>query len=448
MNILVLGLGLNGGGRAAALYFAQNPENTVRISDIAKREVFGEGIKELEGKGIQCVFEDIDPRDNIRWADIVIKNPAIPQNHPHLALAKVLSNDFAYLFNSEDVKKMKVICVTGTKGKTTTVAAIHHALTQMGKRSIYCGNIGVSAFTVLEEIERRKRENEELPEYVVCELSSWQVHDTWIALNGHMPNIELAIFTSIYADHQNAYNSISSYVNDKLKLFGPHCRYILIDERIKKFFAQNTHGLSKKTKLFPGLYNPFIKHNRELCCAFRALKILGFHKKDIIKAVSTYKGMPHRIENVAIEDNIMYVNDSAATISEAVSFSINNLFPLSIHLICGGTDKELKALGMQKAIRTASTVTLLDGSFTKKKLIPLLKKNKIKYSGPFRSMEEAFNVAKKNAELMRDESNKMQVVLLSPGAASFELFKNEFDRGDQFKALVMNSLTNKETKED
>lgn len=440
MNILVLGLGLNGGGRAAALYFAQNPLNTVRISDIAKRDVFGDGVRELEEKGIQCIFEDVDPRENIRWADVVIKNPAIPQNQPYLSLAKVISNDFAYLFRSEDIKNMKVICVTGTKGKTTTVAAIHHALTKLGKKSIYCGNIGVSAFTVLEEIERRKRENEEMPEYVVCELSSWQVHDTWIALNGQMPSIELAIFTSIYADHQNSYNSVSSYVNDKLKLFGPHCKYILIEEHIKKFFGKNTHGLSKKTKLFPGHYNPYIKQQRELCCAFRALKLLGFHKKDIMKAISSYKGMPHRIENVAISDNIMYVNDSAATISEAVTFSFSTLFPLSVHLICGGTDKELKATGMQKAIKRATSVTLLDGSFTRKKLLPLLKKNNISYFGPFKNMEEAFYTAKSCAEKKRDESGKMQVVLLSPGAASFEHFKNEFDRGDQFKELVKSSL--------
>ncbi len=435
MKILVLGLGINGGGRAAACYFARNPHNEVRISDISPREKFGDGISELEELGIQCCFEDRDPRENIRWADIVIKNPAIPQNLPQLSIAKRISNDFAFLFNSVDVKKMKVICVTGTKGKTTTVAAIHHALSELGKRSIYCGNIGVSAFTVLEEIERRKKNNEELPEYIVCEMSSWQVHDTWMALNGQMPEIELAIFTSMYADHQNSYHSLSDYINDKLKLFGSHCRHILIDEKMKNFFFKNTHRLTRITKVFPGIYNPYVKQQRELCCAFRALKLLGFRKKEIMKAISTYKGMPHRIENVAIVDNIMYVNDSAATISEAVTFSMNTLFPLPIHLICGGTDKELRANGMQKAIKKASSVTLLDGSFTRNKLIPLLDRNRIEYSGPYRSMKEAFDEARRRAEEMRDMGKGMQVVLLSPGAASFELFRNEFDRGDQFKAL-------------
>jgi len=436
MKILVLGLGLNGGGRAAAMYFARNRKNEVRISDIAPREKFGVGIDELEKLGIRCIFEDTDPRENIRWADIVIKNPAIPQNLPHLSIAKAISNDFAFLFNSEDVKRMKVICVTGTKGKTTTVAAIHHALSELGKRSIYCGNIGVSAFSVLEEIERRKRKKQELPQYVVCEMSSWQVHDTWMALNGKMPSIELAIFTSMYADHQNSYHSISDYINDKLKLFGPHCRHILIDEKMKTFFFKNTHRIARITKLFPGYYNPYVNKQRELCCAFSALKILGFRKKEIMKAISTYKGMPHRIEQVATVDNIMYVNDSAATISEAVTFSLDTLFPLPVHLICGGTDKELRANGMQRAIKKVSSVTLLDGSFTRNKLIPLLEKNGIEYSGPFSTMKEAFDTARSKAEAMRDEGGRVQVVLLSPGAASFELFRNEFDRGDQFKALA------------
>lgn len=408
----------------------------MRISDIAAREAFGTLAESLERKGATCYFSEKDPRDNVLWADTVIKNPAVSTTLPQLSLAKRIETDFSFLFSTEDIKQTKLICVTGTKGKSTTVSAITHALLALGKEAVYCGNIGISAFTILNDFTQRKEKGIRLPEYVVCELSSWQIYDAYVALNGAFPQIELAVFTSIYADHQNSYSSVSAYIDDKLKLFGPQCRHILVKDSILNYFIHHTTGLKKKTEVFPSFYNPYTDHKLELQCAYDALKILGFKKKQITKALDTYKGMSHRIEQVAVIDDIMFINDSAATISQAVTFSMNNIMPLPVHLICGGTDKELSPNGMEKALKKASSITLLDGSFTRNKLIPLIEKNNFPYSGPYKTMEEAFNAAHAEAKKAKEESGKTQVVLLSPGAASFEYFKNEFDRGDQFKALV------------
>lgn len=435
LKVLILGLGLNGGGRAAAVYFAVAGHD-VRISDIGERERFGDAPAELEALGIKCCFSDTDPRDNIVWADVVIKNPAVPQSLPQLSLAKVIATDFSYLFSSEYMKDIQMIAVTGTKGKTTTVAAITHSLKAMGHEALFCGNIGVSAFTVLNDLSNRRKEGRPLPEFIVCELSSWQIHDAWIALNGQFPHFALTIFTSLYADHQNSYSSMNAYVEDKLHLFTTSSEHILVLSQIYQYFLKHTRSLKKKTRVFPSLYNPYKEEKLELQCAYDALKILGFNKKSIVMALNSYKGMPHRIEQVALRNDIMYINDSAATIPEAVSFSMKNIAPLSVHLICGGTDKRLKAGGMEKAIKDATSVTLLDGSFTRGKLIPLLERDGIPYTGPYSSMEEAFKDALAKAEARKAEMNKLQVVLLSPGAASFENFKNEFDRGDQFKQLV------------
>lgn len=436
LKVLVLGLGLNGGGRAAAVYFAVAGHD-VRISDIGERERFGDAPAELEALGIKCCFSDTDPRNNIVWADVVIKNPAVPQSLPQLSLAKVLATDFSYLFSSEYIKNIRIIAVTGTKGKTTTVAAITHALNAMGHEALFCGNIGVSAFTVLNELSRREKDGRPMPEFIVCELSSWQIHDAWIALNGEFPPFALTIFTSLYADHQNSYSSMNAYVEDKLHLFTSSSERILVLSQIYQYFLKHTRALKKKTKVFPSLYNPYKEEKLELQCAYDALKLLGFNKKAIVMALNTYKGMPHRIEQVALKNDIMYINDSAATIPEAVTFSMKNIAPLSVHLICGGTDKRLKASGMEKAMKSATSITLLDGSFTRGKLIPMLEKDGIPYTGPYASMEAAFNDALAKAEVKRLEMGKLQVILLSPGAASFELFRNEFDRGDQFKQLVL-----------
>ena len=435
MKVLILGLGLNGGGKAASEYFNALGDE-VRISDSAKRSRFLSLPDELEEKGIKCFFEDADPRDNILWADVVIKNPAIPLNLPQLSLAKDIETDFSYLLKSEEIKEIKFIAVTGTKGKTTTVAALTHALNTLGQEALCCGNIGVSAFTILNELKRRRKEGKKLPSYIVSELSSWQIHDTYIAMNGILPRFTLAILTSIYPDHLNSYRTLASYKEDKLKLFGPHCDNILVQSNIEAFFLKHTTLLRKRTHHFPSFYNPYVNKKMELQCAYDALKILGYKKRDIVKALNSYKGMPHRIEQVAIIDDVMYINDSAATISEAVSFTMKNIAPLPTHLICGGTDKSLKPNGMEKAIKMASSITLLDGSFTRDKLIPLLESKGIAYNGPFDNMRSAFEVANKMAREKAEDTKRMQVLLLSPGAASFGLFQNEFDRGNQFKDLV------------
>lgn len=443
MKVLVLGLGTNGGGRAAALHFAHDTHTQVRVSDMAPRSSFGDVPDELERLGVQCHFAQSDPKDDIKWADVVIKNPAVPTSMPQLSLAKRIANDFSYLFSMDWIGRMHLVAVTGTKGKTTTVAAIQHGLQEMGSEALICGNIGISAFTVIEEIERRIADGRPLPQYIVMEMSSWQIHDTYVALNGVMPHMDLAIFTSKYADHQNSYHNLREYYDDKLKLFGPHCRMILVNSRNRDFLLDHTYGLKRLVHVFPGYGNPFRQTKMELQCAFVALRLLGFSKRQVATALSTYKGMPHRIEQVALYKDIMFVNDSAATIAEAVTFSMKNIAPLSTHLICGGTDKDLKATGMEEALTMATSITLLDGSFTRNRLLPLIESLGLEYEGPFSTMKEAFDVAVRKAEAKREEFNQVQCVLLSPGAASFELFRNEFDRGNQFKALVKTYVAKK-----
>ena len=416
MKVLVLGLGTNGGGRAAALHFAHDTHTQVRVSDMAPRSSFGDVPDELERLGVQCHFAQSDPKDDIKWADVVIKNPAVPTSMPQLSLAKRIANDFSYLFSMDWIDRMHLVAVTGTKGKTTTVAAIQHGLQEMGSEALICGNIGISAFTVIEEIERRIADGRPLPQYIV---------------------------TSKYADHQNSYHNLREYYDDKLKLFGPHCRMILVNSRNRDFLLDHTYGLKRLVHVFPGYGNPFRQTKMELQCAFVALRLLGFSKRQVATALSTYKGMPHRIEQVALYKDIMFVNDSAATIAEAVTFSMKNIAPLSTHLICGGTDKDLKATGMEEALTMATSITLLDGSFTRTRLLPLIESLGLEYEGPFSTMKEAFDVAVRKAEAKREEFNQVQCVLLSPGAASFELFRNEFDRGNQFKALVKTYVAKK-----
>lgn len=110
---------------------------------------------------------------------------------------------------------------------------------------------------------------------------------------------------------------------------------------------------------------------------------------------------------------------------------------VSIHLICGGTDKrgELDENTMKQAFRYVSSITLLSGSFTKK-LIPMLDKSKRRYHGPYDSMKDALSAARSEAESFYKEKGSTQIVLLSPGSSSLEHFENEFNWGDTFRHLV------------
>lgn len=435
MKVLILGLGLHGGGKAATTYFLDRGDE-VHICDAASKKKFGPIAAELEEKGAICFFSCTDPMKQIKWADVVIKNPAIPSKAPYLAQAKKVSNDFAFLFSHPEISKIKIITVTGTKGKTTTVSAVSHVLKTLGKDVYICGNMGISAFFALQEIEKRLKEKKPLFDYLVCELSSWQIHDTRIALNAQWPKIELACLTNLLADHMNSYPTLKAYHEDKIALFGTHCKYMLLSSSLKDAGTKDINASKSKVRFTPSNANPYLKEHHELALAYDILRTLKISKSKIVEGFKTFKGMPHRKELLAILDDLMFVNDSAATIGEAVTFTSKTYEPLLTHLICGGTDKELKADGMIEALCYAKSITLLNGTFTNNKLIPLLQELNISYDGPFNTMKEAFDSALDKAVYARDDIGGMQVILLSPGAASFELFSNEFDRGNQFKRCV------------
>jgi len=126
---------------------------------------------------------------------------------------------------------------------------------------------------------------------------------------------------------------------------------------------------------------------------------------------------------------IKFYNDSAATIPEATAAAILS-FTSPLHLITGGTDKELDFSILKEPMTIPKGIYLLDGSGTDK-LIKILKENKILWFGPFDSLNKALEKVMKNGK-------KGDSVILSPGSTSFGMFKNEFDRGDKFKELVLN----------
>lgn len=430
MRVLIFGLGILGGGFASASYFLDHGDE-VRITDLRSEKELGNPIQMLKDKGATLICGEHRDED-FRWADIVIKNPAVSPNSPYLRHAKRVTTDIAYFMSSPILDAIKTIAVTGTKGKTTTVAAVTHVLNYTGHEAVQLGNMGISGFSVLMNFEERLHSGQSLPEYVIIELSSWQIRDLFASLGKEAPNFNLVALTSLFPDHLNKYADYQSYKDDKWLLFGSRNTRMIVPKNVYNEVLEISDIKSRyvrTTESFLGAE----KIEINIRTAWSICRSLRFGIKQITEALLTFRGVPHRQEQLGVKNHVVFINDSSATIPEAVTFSCNNC-PWAYHLICGGTDKNLKPDGMLQAVSNASTVYLLDGSFTKDKLIPFLETNNISYFGPYSSMKEAFEKA--YASAYADTSILPHVALiLSPGAASFGMFRHEFDRGDQFRNL-------------
>lgn len=430
MRVLVFGLGIVGGGYASASYFLDHGDE-VRITDLRTEEELGSPVQILKQKGAMLVCGQHREEDFL-WADLVVKNPAVAPDSNYLRMAKRITTDIAFIMASPIVDQIKKLAITGTKGKTTTVAAVTHILNSSGHEAIQMGNMGISGFSVLSQLEQRLKKGEALPEYLICELSSWQIRDLYGTVGKEVPKFRLIALTSLFPDHLNKYADFKSYKDDKWLLFTSRTTRMIVPRDLYAELVENPQVNAKQVRTTESFLGAETIEKR-IRTAWSICRSLGLGVKQIAAALVTFRGVPHRQEQLGVKNRVVFINDSSATIPEAVSFSCGNC-PWPYHLICGGTDKNLQPDGILAAVSNASGVYLLDGSFTTDKLIPFLTMKRIPYKGPYRSMKEAFDEAYRHA--LEDTAMLPNVALiLSPGATSFGLFRHEFDRGDQFREL-------------
>lgn len=443
MNILIFGLGSHGGGVSAARYFAA-AGHTIRVTDLQQADALQESLNMLSDHAIEFIL-GTHRMEDVLWADLVIKNPAVPSDAPLLCAAKELSSDIGYFFRHT---RMPLLTITGTKGKSTTTALLSHILSEANMEVFTGGNIGISPLEFIDQVQQDRSDRAA----VVLELSSWQIHDL---SRRAFRAPQMVIFTSILPDHQDRYQSMDAYIRDKLSLFSAEtpvaCAVLPADDRyLQPYLPDITAGsiyfFTREDTLAP----PFsgisyaagvltIYDNGQITlqrtCTFdtaylpavSAACAYGIPLPSILSAVETYQGIAHRRELVRVHDHITYINDSAATIPEAVRFTLSGISQ-PVHLICGGCDKQLDPEVLAAGLQGISSIHLLAGSFTDR-LKVILDEERIPYFGPFSSMDAAISSARQSA-------GSDSTILLSPGAASFGLFRNEFDRGDRFRAYV------------
>lgn len=439
-----MGLGLHGGGLASARFFAERGA-AVTVTDLRSPEALAPSTEKLRKFQIRYVLGRHEIED-FKNADLVIKNPAVPQDSHFLKAARNVETDISIFLQ---LWKGPVTAVTGSKGKSTTVSAIHHILKTSEPEVLLGGNITVSPLNFLQPGTRLRAR-------VVLELSSWQLAD----LRGKGVLIpEAAVITNILKDHQNRYESMDDYIADKMVLFEGQrpCDIAIfnLDDPVLSKLADSVPGetlLFSASGIPKGRNGAFIRndcgiaqtggeesllfdsillkgsHNRlNMLAATLACSCLGIPADEIREAAATFPGIEHRLEYVASVRGVEFYNDSAATIPDATVAAVLS-FDNPVTLIAGGTDKDLDFSCLSALKGKTRSVFLLEGNATAK-MSEHLKRLGIPAVGPFSSLGTLIPSIMDNVETG-------DTVVFSPGCTSFEMFLNEFDRGNQFKRIV------------
>lgn len=324
--------------------------------------------------------------DKIKDYNIIIKSPGIP----YLAEIKKAREERKIITSATqiffDLCKGKIIGVTGTKGKSTTSAMIYEVLQMGGLDAHLVGNIGRPALELLNEIDDDS--------IVVYELSSFQLAD--LRKSPH-----IAVVTNIYPDHLDWHGNFENYKKAK--------------ENISKFQTKDDVLILNKS-------------------GAEAARIVGMlfkiPQEKIKKSIKDFKPLPHRLEFVAEKKGIKFYNDSLSTNPHATIYALKKLGDSVETLIAGGLDRGVDYTVLGEAIAKTKIKNLILFPTTGEKIGEAVSRQpSVIRQFNVNSMEEAVKLAFKN-------TGKGKIVLLSPASASFNMFKDYEDRGNQFKELV------------
>ena len=385
---------------------------------------------------------------SMEGASIAVKSPGIPGNIPLLeglrANGTHIISEIEFAAQSTSAT---LIGITGTNGKTTTTMMTYEILKNAGLNVGLAGNIGMSF---------AKQVAEEDYEFYVLEISSFQLDD----IDQFAPHI--ALITNITPDHLDRYDySFEAYIQSKLKitrnqtsknffLFNADDEILVSALKDYKTSAQkvsfgsrpiettgsylkDTQLILKKqnqTTMIQSVEFPFSgRHNLLNALAAATIgDLLSINKESIRESLTHFKGAPHRMENVLTIQRVQYINDSKATNINATYFAVESVQTPLIWIV-GGVDKGNDYKILLPLIRKKAKAIICLGVDNSKLRDAFEGTSEVFIETE--SMTEAVKIAHKLAE-------PKDTVLLSPACASFDLFKNYEDRGDQFKAAVRN----------
>ncbi len=440
-RIVILGAGESGAGAAV---LAQKKGFDTFVSDMSSIK---DNYKQLlNEKGIRWE-EGRHTEELILNADEVIKSPGIPNDAPMIQKVKdkgipVISEiEFAGRYTNA-----KMICITGSNGKTTTTSLIYHIFKKAGFNVGLAGNIGQSLAYQVAEYNY---------DYYVIELSSFQLD------NMYKFHANIAVLMNITPDHLDRYDfQMQNYVDAKFRIiqnqtdedafifwnddpiiqrelhkYGIHGHFYpfaakkeaglaaFVEENKVFFLEPSAFNMEQEDLALTGTHNLF-----NSMAAGISANIAGIRKECIREALSDFKGVEHRLEKVATVRGVEYINDSKATNVNSCWYALQSMKTKTI-LILGGKDKGNDYNEIADLVREKCCGLIFMGLHNEK----------------LHAFFDGFGLPVRDVQSMKDcvdaayeMAQKGETVLLSPCCASFDLFKSYEDRGDQFKECVRN----------
>lgn len=440
-RIVILGAGESGAGAAV----------------LAKKEGFDVFVSDMST--INDKYKKILDDHNIEWeeghhteekilnASEIVKSPGIPKEAP--MIKKVMEKGIHIISEIEFASRYtnsKMVCITGSNGKTTTTSLIYHIFKEAGYDAGLAGNIGKSlALQVAEDPH----------EYYIIELSSFQLD------NMYDFHANIAILLNITPDHLDRYDfCMQNYVDAKMRIIQNQTEndsFIywnddpIIKKELEKYdikaivfpFSElkenGSIGYIEEGKYIIEKPTPFNMEQEELSLSGKhniynslaagiATNIAGIKKEVIRKSLSDFPGVEHRLEKVTKVGGVQYINDSKATNVDACWYALESMKTPTI-LIVGGKDKGNDYDAIKPLVKEKCVGLVYLGADNKK-----LHDNFDNMGIPVRDTHSM----KECVQACYEMAKPGDTVLLSPCCASFDLFKNMEDRGEQFKTLVRN----------
>ena len=449
-KVTVMGLGLFEGGVGVTRFLVDQGAEVI-VTDLKSSEDLQESLEKLEGLPVLLHLGEHHEQDFTN-VDLVVVNPAVPKTSPYLHLACEHGVPlFAEMNIFFQLCPAPIVGITGTNGKSTTTALVHAMLSKGDRKAWLGGNIGQALLP-----EAHKIGDEDI---VVLELSSFQLQD--LQQIGRSPHV--ALVTNVAPNHLDRHGTMDDYIAAK--------KGIVINQKKGDFAVLNqddpdvrdwADGETKGQPLFFSVEGEvdegaFVRgdelilrsegkeetvslrrvqipgrHNRQnIAAAAIAARVAGIKPQQIETAASEFKGLEHRIELFEEINDIRFYNDSIATTPESAIAAIDAM-DRPIVLIAGGYDKRSPFGAFAKKIADQVKCVVLIGK-TAEKIGALVEEHKTSPRVPMLFHEGTFPDAVRRAF---DQAKSGDVVLLSTGCASYDMFRNFVERGRMFKQLV------------
>lgn len=430
-KVTVMGLGFHGGGVGMVEWLC-NLGAQVTVTDFGDEQKLGASLAKIRNLPVRLVLGRHEEQDFVN-ADCVIRNPAVPAESPFLKTAKAhrVPIEMESSLFLRFCPTRNIVAVTGTKGKSSTTHIIAMLLNKVGYQAKLAGNMGLSMVGLLDRINAE--------DWLVLELSSFQCegfadHRDEYRMNGLGP--KYAILTNLFEDHLNRYRDMHAYATAKKLLFeiqnSSQVSIFRENDVWRDFFTQNLQSrvvLAGHEDNWP--WDPVrYPHPGNVDLIWALAQELGVHKEKFVEVLNAFEPLAHRMEFVRSYNGVKFINDSTATNPTAAVRDVDVLLKSNdrMVLIIGGNDKEMDFKDFVRIIEHNRLHYVLLQGTADKKLEGLPADLSL---GKFTLFEDAIHAAYAKAKEFDG------TVALVPGATSFNMFKDEFDRGDKFKKIVM-----------